>query len=153
MAAHLRGGCQFLWDPTSRRHSKLAQRLSRKGFSVLARNEDFLLKNSLPESGIEDIVSNPPFGIGRRMACHFIAHALGLVPIVAMLLRIDFDSAKMRTIRSATVPPSVARSFCLIALSGLSAPERGGPSDNHAWYLWDRQHQGPLIIRYARRPK
>jgi tRNA G10 N-methylase Trm11 len=45
-------------------------------------------------TGVDAIVTNPPYG---RLATPFIRHALSLdVPIVAMLLRVDFDSAKTR---------------------------------------------------------
>lgn len=153
IAAYLRGRCQFLWDPANGRHSKLAQSLRREGFSVLATNDDFLSQYSLPDPRIEGIVSNPPFGAGGRLACAFIEHALELAPTVAMLLRIDFDSAKTRTYLFEDCAAFARKIVLLDRVVWFEREGAAGPSENHSWFLWSRGHQGPPTISYARRPK
>jgi hypothetical protein len=53
---------------------------------------DFLMERTTP-TGVEAIVTNPPF----KLAAEFVAHALGLVPRVAMLLRLGFLESERRT--------------------------------------------------------
>jgi hypothetical protein len=150
-AARLRGRCAYLWDPANGPGSKLAQALRAEGFHVVGTNDDFLLKDSLPDPRIEGIITNPPYGPNGRLARAFIAHALNLAPIVAMLLRVDFDSGKTRASLFGNCASFVGK---IVLTDRITWFDRAGaaPSDNHAWFLWDRQHRGPPTIRYARRP-
>ena len=149
VAPYLRKNCLRLWDPANGPASKFAKVLRDEGFRVVATNDDFLAKTSLPASGIDGICTNPPYGASGRLACQFIAHALELAPVVAMLLRVDFDSGKTRTklFRDCT-----AFDHKIVLLDRIVWFEREGapgPSDNHCWLIWNARHRGPPTISYA----
>ena len=68
------------------------------GFDAIGTSEDFLTVTAAPV-GVSDLITNPPYGEARRgeLAVRFIEHALELqIPRIAMLLRVDFDSAITR---------------------------------------------------------
>lgn len=113
---------------------------------------DFLGVSTL--SGREDctaIITNPPFA---KMAESFIRHALGLTKdvngFVAMLLPIDFDSAKTRRDIFADCP---AFSRKIVLTKRIVWFDKGdgtsNPSANHAWFCWDWTQKGPPVISYA----
>jgi hypothetical protein len=127
----------------------LAQALRREGFKVVATNDDFLSRDCLPHPRVDGIVTNPPYGPSGRVACKFIEHAIALAPFVALLLRVDFDSGKTR-------PPLFrdCRAFAqkVVLLDRIMwFAGRSGPSDNHAWFIWNARHRGEPTIHYANR--
>jgi len=86
------------WDPCDRGSSRLVGVLRARGINAIGTAEDFLTVTVPPEN-TSDLVTNPPYGENKRgeLAMKFIEHALELqVPRVAMLLRVDFDSAISR---------------------------------------------------------
>lgn len=93
------------------------------------------------------IITNPPFD----QAYEFCKHAIKLMEphkgSVAMLLRCDFDHAKTRTDIFRDCP---AFSKKLTLLRRIIWFERKGaaPSYNHAWFIWDWNHNGPPQIVY-----
>ena len=101
-----------------------------------------------------NIVTNPPYGKGGKLAEQFIEHALRLTlqrqGQVAMLLRVDFDSAKTRM---KIFGDHLAFSRKIVLTSRIKWFEGpAGPSENHAWYIWDWKHDGgPPTIGYAGR--
>lgn len=114
---------------------------------------DFLKTEELPNASIRGIVSNPPY----HMAGDFCRHALKLTaPVkgyVAMLLRVDFDSAKTRSDLFADCPAWSKKIVLTKRIVWFVDPETGkpkaSPSENHCWMLWDHNHSGPAIIAYA----
>ena len=60
---------------------------------------DFLSDGDPPRSGFDGLVTNPPFGGQGRTAAAFIKKGLARMDngFLALLLPIDFDSAKTRT--------------------------------------------------------
>ena len=106
-----------------------------------------LFTTSAPPPNVDSIVTNPPFGKQGRLAEAFISHALELVPFVAMLLRVDFDSAKSRQHLFRHNPYFAGKVVLLNRVNFFDGPS--SPSDNHSWFLFDRGHSGPPIIRYA----
>lgn len=102
------------------------------------------------------VASNPPYGTQGRLAVKFIEHALALTKEsrgqVAMLLRVDFDSAKTRRHLFADCP-YFAKKIVLTERIVWFEPEPGeknkGPSENHAWYIWDYRHGGPPTVVYG----
>jgi hypothetical protein len=88
-------GTPHLWEPAVGA-GNLVRTLRAEGFAVTGTADDFLSKSVAPP-GVDCTVTNPPFGFGGRLAVRFIEHAITLAPIVAMLLRIDFDSGRTRT--------------------------------------------------------
>lgn len=91
------------------------------------------------------ILTNPPYGLAEE----FITHALGLTTpggVVAMLLRTDYDHAAGR--RYLFTHP-FAMKVVLLRRIRWFPKSKGSPSFNHAWFIWDWEHKGPPIIRYA----
>lgn len=95
-----------------------------------------------------DLITNPPYGKGGRLAVQFIRHALTITQKnrrkVAMLLRVDFDSASTRRHIFGDHPAFAAKytltkrirwaNLRQVDDTGKPTP---GPTDNHAWYVWD----------------
>jgi hypothetical protein len=143
-------GCRHVWDPANGPRSQIARVLRDEGFRVTATNDDFLTRIATPDD-VDTVVTNPPYGIGGRLACKFITHALELAPVVAMLLRVDFDSGKTRVPLFRDCASFAGK---IVLLDRIVWFERDGapePSDNHAWYLWNRRHRGPPTISYEGR--
>jgi hypothetical protein len=97
VAPYLAKMCLRPWDPANGPQSAIAEELRACGFEAWATNDNFLIRTSPPYPYIDGVCTNPPYGSQGKLACQFISHALNLVPVVAMLLRIDFDSGKTRT--------------------------------------------------------
>ena len=96
---------------------------------------------------VNAIVTNPPY----NMAQDFIEHALSLMQFekgfVAMLLRTDFDHAKSRRNLFAE-HPAFAKKLVLTKRIQWFEDSKSSPSFNHAWFIWDWQHQGAPAIAY-----
>jgi hypothetical protein len=125
----------------------MVQALNQGGFPTIGTNEDFLKKTALPDPTVNTIITNPPYGKSGRLAVEFIEHALDLVPIVAMLLKVDFDSGRTRQhlFRNCS-----AFALTLTLLDRIEwFPGNFKSSTNHAWFVWDQQHRGPPVIAYA----
>ena len=112
---------------------------------------DFLSLND----DFDDIVTNPPFGIQGRLAMKFIEHSLTLTKArrgqVAMLLRADFAHGKTRK-HIFKDCPFFKKKIELTKRIVWFEPEPGeknkGPSENHAWFLWDYRHGGPPTVSF-----
>lgn len=103
---------------------------------------DFTLTPDVWQFGGSHIVTNPPYGKGGRMAVLFIRHALAFTQHrngkVAMLLRVDFDSANGRR-DIFNDHPAFAAKYALtkrIRWANLEQKKGSGPSENHAWFVW-----------------
>ncbi len=89
-----------------------------------------------------DLITNPPYGKGGRLAVRFIEHALVLASSmggkVAMLLRVDFDSANGRRHIFADHPAFKAKYVLTKRIRWENLPQSAaGPTENHAWFVWD----------------
>lgn len=127
-----------------------------KTFSVFGSDlrfgDDFLMSRTLPWSDMGAIITNPPY----ELATEFIEHALRLMEPasgqVAMLLRTDFDHAKSRSHLFRDCP-AFAKKVVLTKRIMWFQPEAGAkgksPSFNHAWYIWDWQHEGAPTLAYG----
>ena len=149
IAPSLRQQALHLWDPACGA-GQLVQALRAEGFQVVGTDDDFLARTALPHDRLDAIVTNPPYGIGGRLACQFIAHAIELAPFTAMLLRVDFDSGKTRTHLFRDCPPFAQKVVLLDRIMWF--PGDAGPSTNHAWFIWNSRHRGPATIDYAGKP-
>lgn len=117
----------------------------------ITRGSDFLLaKSAHPD--ISEIITNPPYGSRGTLAHKFIRHALALTKAqrgkVAMLLRVDFDSAKTRSDVFGN-HPAFARKIVLRKRIQWFGKGKNGSSENHAWFVWDWSHSGSPTIGYA----
>jgi hypothetical protein len=151
IAGYLKRHALHLWEPAAG-NGALADALVDRGFGVIATTDDFLKRSALPHDRIDAIVTNPPYGEDRRsaLACAFIRHALALdVRTVAMLLRVDFDSAKTRADLFRDCRAFTGKIVLLNRIKWFEGPS--GPSDNHAWFVWNRDRRGPPWIAYAER--
>jgi hypothetical protein len=136
---------------------KMVRALRKHGFLVTSSDirtgskRDFLD----PENrfGSEAIVTNPPYS----HAVKFIERALDVTErcegFVAMLLRVDFDSGSTRQhlFKSETFYKKVVltRRIEWFERKVIKGKLQGGPSENHAWFIWDWRHKGPATIGYA----
>jgi hypothetical protein len=139
------------WDPCDRGKGKLVATLRNRGIDAIGTTENFLTVTA-PPKGVTHLITNPPYGENRRgeEAVRFIEHALELrVPQVAMLLRNDFDSAITRPHLFRHCSTFAGKVVLLGRIKWSEGPS--SPSDNHSWFLWDRKHAGPPLIRYATR--
>jgi hypothetical protein len=146
IAPCLRQHAMRLWDPACGA-GQLVQALRAEGFQVVGTDDDFLARTALPHDRVDGIVTNPPYGIGGRLACQFIAHAIQLAPLTAMLLRIDFDSGKTRTPLFRDCPTFAQKVVLLDRIMWF--PGDVGPSTNHTWFIWDKRHHGSATISYG----
>jgi hypothetical protein len=141
---------QCAWDPCHG-NGRLVMTLRRQGISSFGTRGDFLACTE-PLLPVSDLITNPPYGENRRgeLAVRFVEHALELdVPRVSMLLRNDFDSALTRQHLFRNCPTFAGKLVLLNRIKWFDGPS--SPSDNHAWFLWDHNHQGPPIIQYVTR--
>ena len=97
---------------------------------------------------VDAIISNPPYGKGGRLAVEFITKALSVTQKrrgkVAMLLRVDFDSAATRSHIFGDHPAFAAKYTLTKRIRWANIPqvdENGkptpGPTDNHSWFVWN----------------
>jgi hypothetical protein len=105
---------------------------------------DFLMEWAAP-AGVEAIVTNPPY----RLAVEFVAHALELVPCVVMLLRLAFLESERRS----GILDSGKLARVHVFRNRLPMMHRhnwAGPKASNAiafaWFVFDRNHNGPTII-------
>src|SRR5258708_32224702 len=87
-----------IWEPAAGRGA-IVRVLRDRGHAVIASDvfdygglhfvRDFLGESKVP-TGCSCIVTNPPFQIAQR----FVAHALGVSPLVIMLLRLAFMGSR-----------------------------------------------------------
>jgi hypothetical protein len=145
-------GVRMIWDPAAGRGAMVKAMSTWPAVKVRATDLrggiDFLTvgaTNSLP---LDAIVCNPPYS----MAQAFIDQALQLTRPwcgrVAMLLRVDFDSAKTRRHLFGGCA-EFSKKLVLTSRIRWFAGTTGSPSFNHAWFVWDWANMGrPATIRY-----
>jgi hypothetical protein len=106
---------------------------------------DFLSERKLPRD-IHAIVTNPPF----KNAGEFVAHALELCPRVVMLLRLAFlESEKRRPILDTGALARVhvfRKRLPMMHRHGWEGPTNSNSGMAFAWFVWDRDHQGPTEL-------
>jgi hypothetical protein len=102
------------------------------------------------------VITNPPYGPQGRTATAFIERGLERIPaggLLALLLPVDFDSAKTRARPFGENPAFAAKITLRRRISWFEPlPGQAGPSANHAWFVWCRSHlraAGPPRTLYA----
>lgn len=120
------------------------------GFNVIRGSGDFL-KRGRSGQRIDAVCTNPPYGGRGNLALRFIEKALDETKphgIVAMLLKVDFDSGRTRT---HVFRDHSAWSLKLVLLDRIRwfEPAIAPPSENHAWFVWRWGHKGPATIAYG----
>lgn len=107
-----------------------------------------------------DVIGNPPYGPGSRLAVRFIEHALKLTERhggkVSMLLKVGFDSAPGRARLFRDHPAFAAEHRLVKRISWANLPPKYdakgnlmGPTEHHSWFVWDwRKRGGPAVKGY-----
>jgi hypothetical protein len=153
----------FIWEPACGKgnivielraagHEVVATDIADYGIPITAPGYygvDFLLERQTP-ARCEAIVCNPPY----KLAPQFARHAIGLVPFVAMLLRLAFLESASRT--DILEGGQLAR--VLVFRKRLPMMHRHGwdrplasNSMCFAWFVWPRDWRGdPQIKRIDR---
>lgn len=106
------------------------------------------LNGQLPSA----IVTNPPYDKAQEFTEHALALMQPVDGMVAMLMRIDWDSASTRRHLFADCPAWSKKLVLTKRILWFKPPPGStgkSPSENHAWMLWDWQHRGPATIDYA----
>lgn len=109
------------------------------GFDFLKDQSTWLVKN---------ILTNPPF----TRAAAFIERGLKLITpggLLALLLRIDFDSAVTRRHLFSQCPMWAEKLILTRRPKWFDGPGTKSPSDNFAWFIWRHDHHGPPSISYS----
>jgi predicted RNA methylase len=149
IAEHLivRQRVRTVWEPAAG-NGALAAALKDNGLRVIVTADDFLAYAATPEP-VDCICTNPPYGDDRKgvLACDFIRQALTLAPVVAMLLRVDFDSGKARKALFRDCHAFAGKIVLLDRIKWFDGPS--SPSDNHAWFVWNRAQKWAPWIAYA----
>lgn len=149
----------FVWEPAAGT-GKMRNALIGEGFSVIASDiepyedierADFSRFHVAPKD-VWAIVTNPPYALAES----FVRHAIELMRprrgLVAMLLRVDWDSAKTRR-DLFSEHPAFAMKITLLDRIQWFAGGASNPSENHAWFVWDWQSEGrEPILRWAANP-
>lgn len=149
---HLPSASCVVWEPAAA-SGKMVAPLLKAGFDVTASDistgRDFLTQPA--PKPFRAIITNPPY----ELATKFIERALRLIPVnngfCAMLLRTDFDHAKTRahlfgSRRFGDTP--FAKKLVLTKRIKWFEDSDGQPSFNHAWFIWDWDHEGPPTLAY-----
>ncbi len=132
-------------------------RVLRGQFVVLATDVqtgvDFLETEQLPDASIRGIVTNPPYDKAPEFCEHALALTKPVGGFVAMLLRVDFDSAKTRAHLFRDCRAWSKKIVLTKRIVWFVDPDTGkpksSPSENHAWFVWNHGHFGPATIEYA----
>ncbi len=103
-------------------------------------------------SPVDLIVTNPPYGRGNRLAVKFIEAGLRRMAnrgMLAMLLPVDFDSAKTRSHLFRDNPYFTGKVVLTrrIVWFERSDGEKEAPKENHAWFIWS-----PPVFRIPQMP-
>jgi hypothetical protein len=114
---------------------------------------DFFKFKKPPSMNVDAIITNPPYG---KLAEDFVRHALSFteVPFIAMLLRVDWDSAGSRVDLFTDNQFGFSKKLVL-----LSRPRwdwwkpveedeiRKSPMHNYAWFIWGARNLKPNQFR------
>lgn len=126
-------------------HEVIAGDLVDYGCPLSTSGIDFLMETRAPMK-VECIVTNPPY----KLAGEFVAKALDLCPKVIMLLRLAFlESDRRRPIldcgRLARVHVFRKRLPMMHRHGWEGTKTNSGMA--FAWFVWDRDHEGPTELR------
>ena len=87
---------------------------------------------------IDLTVTNPPFGQGNRLAVKFIEAGLRRGGTLALLLPIDFDSAKTRAHLFSDCPSFLCKIVLRRRIVWFDRTDgtKEAPKENHCWCIW-----------------
>jgi len=146
----------YLWEPACGRgaivnvlraagHECLASDLIDYGDPTHFYRRDFLMECEAPAK-CEAIITNPPY----KLATEFVIHALNLVPLVVMLLRLAFlESERRRSIldRGHLARVHVFRNRLPMMHRDGWEGRKASSAVPFAWFDWNRNHSGPTELQ------
>ena len=141
-----------IWEPACG-NGAIVRVLADNGYDVYATDkvdgEDFFENGD--SKGSHGIVTNPPYTDSAVFVQHAIDVMMPRNGFVAMLLPVDYDSAKSRRSLFADCPVFSRKIVLLRRIVWFERDDgkKAAPSENHAWFVWSWRHAGPPIIRYA----
>lgn len=142
-----------LWEPCSG-NGQMSRVLAETGATVYrsdihpigdteARALDFIAE-PCPWPIKPDIITNPPYGKQSKLAEKFIRRSFDVVRPhggkIAMLLPVDFDSAKTRAWAFRDCAAFWGKMTLLDRIKWFDqakGEKKKSPSQNHAWFIWD----------------
>ena len=148
LVSHIRlgPGEVSIWEPANG-SGKMSRVLAEAGYDVHATDietgDDFLNPATHKVQWWPAIITNPPYTHAKE----FIECSLQRAGFVAMLLRADYDHAK--TLQHLFLDTRFAKKLILTKRIRWFEGTKGGPSFNHAWYIWDVEHKGPPTLAYG----
>lgn len=100
------------------------------------------------------VITNPPFGKRGKLAERFIRAGLRRIadcPFMALLLPVDFDSAKTRMPLFAGSPHFAGKIILTRRIVWFTNPDprHENPKENSAWFLWSRnviRGRSPIVL-------
>lgn len=97
--------------------------------------------------GTLTIVTNPPYGKQGKMAEAFVRRALDMTKLsrgrVCMLLPVAWDARKTRQDLFENFPAHVTTIRLTKRIRWTNLPQsKNGPSEHHAWFVWDWSRRG-----------
>jgi hypothetical protein len=126
--------------------------IQQRGFP-LAQVMDFVTAPTPAEFDFDSIITNPPFGKRGQLAEKFIEvglhHTMPRGGMLALLLPVDFDSAKSRRKFFGDCPNFMAKIVLTQRIVWFEhAGKRANPKENSAWFIW----QCPLLQQIRQQP-
>lgn len=152
----------IVWEPcagSGKMASVLEQHYEVFRSDILGNGEAFqhdflstLFPNPVPEANA--IITNPPYDFAQECVERAIELMKPVDGFVAMLLSAKFDfaggkSGRQRLFREC---PQFVKKITLTRRIEWFDPEpdedKGGPSEHHAWMIWDWMHRGPNTMEW-----
>lgn len=126
----------------------MVRTLQERGHTVAQTSMDFL-SSTIPLDAARSIITNPPY----VLATQFIRHALQMMMPrhgkVAMLLPMAFDCAGGRRDLFGECKYFSAKYVLTKRIRWANIEQKAaGPSQNHAWFVWDWAHTDLPTIGY-----
>ena len=139
-----------VWEPAAGTGA-IVKVLQAAGYRVVSTDitNGFDFLRDQPTWPIRNILTNPPYGCAEQ----FIERALKLTApargLVAMLLRVDFESAVTRSHLFDSCAMFSEKLVLKKRIKWFEGPGTKSPSENHAWYGWRHNHDGAPSISFS----
>jgi hypothetical protein len=114
-----------------------------RGYAGIDAVLDFVAEQFSKAGHVDAAITNPPFGPRGKLAEQFIRTGLQRIadcPFMALLLPVDFDSAKTRMPLFSGCQHYAGKIILTRRIVWFSNPDpqRENPKENSAWFLWNR---------------
>ena len=101
--------------------------------------------------GVREIATNPPYSLAEKFILHSLAVTKSSSGKAAMLLPMAFDAANGRR-NLFEFRPFKAKYVITRRIRWENLPQKkAGPSQNHAWFVWDWFYRGKPTLGYLPR--